>query len=226
MKLLFLFSLFVFSNAFFPKKFLSSLLLSSTFLNSPTIPLIQNIEQSQPSNIRVNNNNVYFYGSITSESSRALSEILMDLDTNANIFRVQFQSEPPPINLHIQSEGGSLINTFYLVDLIENLQSPVNTYIDGYVASAGSLLSVVGKKRFMTKNSFMLIHQLSSSSSEGKYNELGDSMENLNKFMETLKKIYLRKTNIPSDKLNEILEHDLWMNSQECLDYGLIDSIN
>ena len=117
------------------------------------------------------------------------------------------------------------MNTFYVVDLINNLETPVYTYVDGYVASAGSLISVCGKKRYMTKNSFIMIHQLSTSLGEGKFNDLDDNMDNLNKFMDTIRNIYSEKTKIPIDELNDILDHDLWMNSKESLDYGLVDYI-
>jgi ATP-dependent Clp protease protease subunit len=177
------------------------------------------------SNIKINNNDIYFYGPINSQSCQELSEILLTLNTNAKIFSVNFGIDPPPINLHIQSEGGSLLNAFYVADLINNLETPVYTFIDGYTASAGSLISVMGKKRFMTKNSFIMIHQLSSSLGEGKFNDLDDNMINLNKFMETITNIYLEKTKIPINTLKNILEHDLWMNSDECVNYGLVDKI-
>ena len=179
----------------------------------------------QHTNIKVENNNIYFYGPITGDSCKELSEVLISLDTNAKIFSASFGVPPPPINLHIQSEGGSLMNAFYVVDLINNLETPVYTYVDGYVASAGSLISVMGKKRFMTKNSFILIHQLSSSLGEGKFDDLDDNMENLNKFMDTIKKIYIEKTKIPMTDLTNILEHDLWMDSKECLELGIVDEI-
>ena len=212
------------------KNIISSLLLSSS-LNSPfsleNIPIKlenKNVFTQQPT-VTVSNNNIYFYGPITAESCKELDNALIELDKDSKIFSDNFKINPPPINLHIQSEGGSLMNTFYVVDLINSLETPVYTYVDGYVASAGSLISVIGKKRFMTKNSFIMIHQLSSSLGEGKFNDLDDNMNNLNKFMNTLRNIYLEKTKIPIDDLNNILEHDLWMNSKESLDYGLVDYI-
>ena len=198
------------------KNIAGSLLLSYS-LNSPSY--------TQQPTITISNNNIYFYGPITAESCKELDNALIDLDRNSKIFSDNFKMNPPPINLHIQSEGGSLMNTFYVVDLINNLETPVYTFVDGYAASAGSLISVTGKKRYMTKNSFILIHQLSSSMNEGKFNDLDDNMDNLNKFMNTIRKIYLEKTKIPIDNLNNILEHDLWLNSQESLDYGLVDYI-
>jgi len=178
-----------------------------------------------PTTVKVSDNNIYFYGPVTTESCRELNDELILLDKNSKIFSTNFGISPPHINLHIQSEGGSLMNTFYVIDLINNLETPVYTYVDGYVASAGSLISVVGEKRYMTKNSFIMIHQLSSSLGEGKLNDLDDNMDNLNKFMDTIRNIYLQKTKIPIDKLNDILDHDLWMNSKESLEYGLVDYV-
>ena len=232
---------FILVKSFDIKKFTASVLLSSTFNHLPNnyLPIENNymlsenyrLESENPhvdeysSNIRINNNNIYFYGPITFESCKELNDVLLTLDSNSKKFNVDYNTNPIPINLHIQTGGGSLMDTFYIVDLIDNLETPVNTYVDGYVASAGSLISVVGKKRYMTRNSFILIHQLSSSGGEGKYNDLDDNMDNLNKFMDTIRDIYIRKTRIPREKLDEILEHDLWMNSEECLEYGLVDEI-
>ena len=144
--------------------------------------------------------------------------------SNSKIFATQYSTPPPPINLHIQSSGGSLMNTYYIVDLIQSLETPVNTFIDGFAASAATLISVAGDKRYMTKNSLMLIHQLSSQNG-GKFNEIKDDMANLETMMRLLKKIYLEKTNLNNYQLDELLKQDLWLDSETCLKYGLVDEI-
>ena len=149
---------------------------------------------------------------------------LHDLDTKSSIFHLQYKIDPPPIHLHIQSEGGSLYHTLYIMDLIDSMNTPVYTYIDGFAASAATLLSVVGKKRYMTKNSLMLIHQLSGSES-GKFNELQDQMSNMSILMKIIMNIYLTKTNIDEETLTVLLQKDLWLDSKTCLEYGLVDEI-
>ena len=76
----------------------------------------------------------------------------------------------------------------------------------------------------MTKNSMMMIHQLSSSS-QGKYEDLNDNSKNMNMLMDKIKNIYLKKTTIPENVLDEILKHDLWLDAVTCKKYGLIDEI-
>lgn len=174
--------------------------------------------------ITTDKNNIYFYGTVTPESCRVLGTKLQELINSHKQFKNDFKTEPPPINLHLQSPGGSLINTFYVLDILIKSEVPIHTYVDGYVASAASLISVVGKKRFMTENSMIMIHQLSSGN-EGKFKELDDEMMNLNTFMSMIKKVYLKHTNIIPVKLDDILEHDLWLDSKKCLEFGLVDEI-
>ena len=170
------------------------------------------------------NNDIYFYSPITQRSCFELKNKINELDMKSTIMHVQYKIDPPPIHLHIQSNGGSLFHTLYIVDLIKNLNTPVYTYVDGFAASAATLISVVGKKRFITKNSLMLVHQLSGSDS-GKFDELEDQMTNMKVLMNAIKMIYLNNTNINPLQLNNLLKKDLWLNAEICLLYGLVDEI-
>ena len=183
-----------------------------------------NIEQEK-TYITTDKNNIYFYGTVTADSCRVLGSKLNELIKSHQNFKNDFKVDAPPINLHLQSPGGSLINTFYIVDIITKSDVPINTYVDGYVASAASLISVVGKKRYMTDNSMIMIHQLYSGN-EGKYKELDDDMINLNTFMSMIKKIYLKYSKIMPNTLDQILEHDLWLDSKRCIELGLVDEVN
>ena len=86
------------------------------------------------------------------------------------------------------------------------------------------MISVHGKKRFITKSGHMLIHQLSSGF-WGKMAEFEDEVKNLEKSNESYQKIYKKKSDVPKEKLDEILKHDLWWSSKKCLKYGLVDKI-
>ena len=108
--------------------------------------------------------------------------------------------------------------------MIKKLETPVYTYIDGFAASAATLISVVGKKRFMTSNSIMLIHQLSGGMN-GKFSEMEDENENLHGLMDFITKIYLENTKMNEIELNKILKRDIWLNSTYCLEHGLVDVI-
>ena len=164
-----------------------------------------------------------FYSPVTIESCMALTTYLKQLDVKSKQLEIQY-GQTFPINLHIQSGGGMLMPTFYVCDVIQNLDTPVHVYIDGFVASAASLIAVSGKKRFMTKHSFMLIHQLQSQSS-GRLNEMKDEITNLDFFMKNAKDIYYRNSNITREVLEKLLLDELWIDAKQCLHYRLIDEI-
>tara|TARA_A100001011_G_scaffold195608_1_gene203968 strand:+ start:683 stop:1441 length:759 start_codon:yes stop_codon:yes gene_type:complete len=166
---------------------------------------------------------VNFYSSVTIETCMALTNYLKQLDVKSKQLQIQY-GEVFPINLHIQSGGGMLMPTFYVCDVIKTLDTPVHIYIDGFVASAASLIAVSGTKRFMTQHSFMLIHQLQSQSS-GRLNEMKDEITNLDFFMKNAKDIYYRNSNISKEVLEKLLSNELWIDAQDCLYYNLIDEI-
>jgi len=158
-------------------------------------------------------NNIYFTGPLTDESVFAIT---------TNLISLQYR-DFSEINLHIQSGGGSLLPSLGLVDLIRTSDIPINTFIDGYVASAATLISIVGAKRFISKHGTMLVHELKMSNDYSKYREIKDYAANADTLMQIIKDIYMEYSNINETTLNHLLEHDLWLNSRQCYDYGFVD---
>ena len=173
--------------------------------------------------VRAIENNVYFYGDVTESNALDLNSTLHAVDKKLSVSG-QFLDVNPIINLRINSYGGSVFAGLATVDTIRNLNAEVHTYIDGAAASAATMISTSGSKRFIGKYSKMLIHQLSSGM-YGKYTDLEDDMENNKHLMETIKSIYKEYTKVPMKKLNEILKHDLWFDAKTCQDLGLVDEI-
>ena len=181
-------------------------------------------EEKISANIIVEPLTLHFYGPVTEESCFQLTFALEDLNKRAKHQKVIYPDLNPCISLHIQSGGGSLMPTFYVCDVIKRIETPVNIYVDGFAASAASLITVCGDNRYMTKNSAMLIHQLTGATS-GKFNELKDEMTNLNFFMNKVRNIYLENTKLNSSVLDNLLSSDVWLDAETCLAYGLIDKI-
>ena len=143
----------------------------------------------------------------------------------SNLIALQQESNINEINLHMQSSGGSLLPSLALVDLIRVSDIPINTYVDGYCASAASLITVVGAQRFINKHGVILIHQLKMGIEPSKYLEIKDQSVNADTLMNIIKEIYLENTNLTPSKLDELLMHDWWLNSTLSKEYGLIDII-
>lgn len=177
------------------------------------------------SSLRVVENTVFFYSDVTEQSALELNHILHELDSKLkstyNFLGPDFK---PHIKLRINSYGGSLFAGLAVLDVIRGLNAEVHTYVDGAAASAATIISVAGAKRYIGKNSMMLIHQLSTGN-YGKYSELEDDMENNKRLMKSIKDIYKQYTKVPMKQIDDILKHDLWFDSGKCLELGLVDNI-
>ena len=110
------------------------------------------------------NNHIYFYAEVNRQNIFDLIDLIRKCEIDNIITAHKNCLDDIPIFIHISSFGGLLFDAFTAIDVIQACKVPVHTIIDGPTASAGTIISVVGKKRYMRPNAYMLIHQLSSSS--------------------------------------------------------------
>lgn len=169
-------------------------------------------------------NNIYFYSDVTTKSCFLLIKELKKLDMKLQTEKLRNNLENVHIKLHIHSYGGDLYGAFAVIDIIRTLKTPVHSYIEGIAASAATVISVVCEKRYIYKNSYMLIHQLSSGM-WGKFADLQDEFTNCQEFMKVIKDVYKKYTKVNKRKLDDILRHDLWWNAKLCLENSLVDEI-
>ncbi len=184
----------------------------------------ENSTDSNYKHISVSQNNIYYYTGVNRNSAVELNKKINELETKSLTMGINLEIEPPPIKVFINSGGGSITAGISSMDTILRCKVPIHTYVDGFCASAATFLSIVGTKRFMSKNSYMLVHQLSSNF-WGKYSEFEDEKQNLDLMMDTIKNMYKEYTKLPMKKLDEILKHDLMWDAQTCLKYGMIDEV-
>ena len=149
---------------------------------------------------------------------------MSELETKALTLSLNLDIDPPPIKIYINSGGGSVVAGIASMDSILRSKVPIETHVDGFCASAATFMSVVGNYRAMSRNSYMLIHQVSTQF-WGTYANFDDEKKNLDLMMKTIKDVYKKYTKLPMRKLDEILKHDLMWDAKTCLEYGLIDEI-
>ncbi len=182
-----------------------------------------NANNDDYNSVEIQDNKIFFYSGLSRPKILKLNKAIDNLNTTSAM-RNASHGINIPIRIHINSYGGSVFAGLAAVDYIKTSKAEVHTIIDGCAASAATLMSVVADRRYMHRNSCMLIHQLSGAM-WGKFTSMKDDMQNSEMLMEKIKKIYREHTRIPEDVLEEILQHDLWWEAEKCLEYGLIDEI-
>lgn len=188
---------------------------------SPTSDLL-----NSSSSIKLLDNGIHFYADVLNVTCSELNRLLRELDVRMQHAKITMNDPDfdPVIHLRINSYGGDIFAGLSSVDTIRNLRTKVYTYVEGAAASAATLISIAGKKRFIGKNGFMLIHQLSSVCA-GTFERLEDEQENNRRIMNSIKSLYKEYTKIPMKELDNMLKHDLWFDAQTCLKYGLVDQV-
>jgi ATP-dependent protease ClpP protease subunit len=87
-----------------------------------------------------------------------------------------------------------------------------------------SIIYLGGHTRYITPNSTMMIHQVSGSM-KGTFNQLQDCYNGYKLSMDCMKKIYIDETNMNKRTLNNLLNRDVYLDANKCLEYGLAHHI-
>ena len=178
--------------------------------------------------VKVQGSDIYFHCEVTEESVLELNLKLKKLATELRHKHLDLGLDhiKPEIRIFIKSEGGDLHSGLSAMDCISSQKSvKVRTIADGVCASAASFILLGGRTRYMTPNSYVLIHQLNMDGQWGKFEDFKDQMGNLEQFMERFRKIYLEETRVPERKLKKLLKRDMYMDSKKCLDWGVVDDL-
>ena len=178
------------------------------------------VEQIECNIIR-KGNNIYYYEAIDKKPILELISHLKDLEEILINLKYTYDVSPV-IKLHIYSEGGDAFMGLSIYDFIKTLKIPVYTYIDGLIASAATFLFLAGKKRFMTENSNILIHQISTGFC-GKFEDLKDEYKNTTELMKIAKKIYTDNTTMSKKTIDDIIKRELYLTYKDALKYEIVN---
>ena len=170
------------------------------------------------------NNHIYFYADIDRNTISKLNILLREAEEYCVITTLKLHIDIIPIYLHIYSNGGYIHAAFSAIDVINSSKAPVYSIIEGATASAGTLISIVCKKRFIRPHAYMLIHQLYSEI-WGKMDAMMDEYKNLTQLMKRITDIYIKYSSLNPKKLNKLLKHDLWLDAKKSIKYGLADEL-
>ena len=134
--------------------------------------------------------------------------------------------EQKDITLYINSPGGSVLCGLGIVDLMNFIKSDVATTNIGMCASMGSVLLSSGTKgkRSSLVYSKVMTHQVSHGTRGNVQDTRIDQMEG-EKYNYILFKILAENCGKTFEEMLEVSRRDKWFNSDEALEFGLIDEV-
>lgn len=134
--------------------------------------------------------------------------------------------ERPPITFYIDSYGGQVYSALGLVDQMKLSKTPIHTVVTGCAMSAGQLIAMSGHKRYCTKNSTFMVHQLASWVG-GKLDAITDSVTELDRLNKILMDLTLDMTSIDQERLLSVYEkkQDWYIDSTQAKRLNIVDEI-
>lgn len=129
-----------------------------------------------------------------------------------------------PIKIFINSNGGSLIETFIIINSIKMSKTPVWTIVTGAAYSGGAFSLIAGHKRFAYPNASIMFHEGSTGNS-GDAHKFRNFADFYDKQLDQLKTIVLDNTKITDEYYEKNKRDDLWLTPEEAIELGVIDEI-
>jgi ATP-dependent protease ClpP protease subunit len=166
--------------------------------------------------IDVEGSDIFFHCDVSNDSVVELCRAVRKIERE----QASLGIDHPCVRVHIQSDGGGLYPGLAAMDFLKNTKAHVTTYVEGICASAATFILLGGDRRVILPNGYVLIHQLSDNF-WGTFENLKDEMNQAKRLMRHLKKIYLRETSIPSEKLDKFFKRDIYLSARRCIKFGL-----
>ncbi len=140
------------------------------------------------------------------------------------------ESENPqlPINLYINSGGGSVYDGLAVYDVMSYIRCPVATYVTGIAASMASFLAQAGTPgmRYLLPRSVTMIHQ-PSSGAKGMVSDIEISYMESSRIKREMTELYVKHNSkgVTYDRFTELMDRDKWLTAPQALELGLADHI-
>ncbi|MEM1107759.1 MAG: ATP-dependent Clp protease proteolytic subunit [Planctomycetota bacterium] len=162
---------------------------------------------------------IFLGGPVTDDSANLLIAQLLFLSN---------EDAESDIHFYINSPGGSVSAGLGVYDTMQFIRPKVATYCIGMAASMGSLLLMAGEKgkRHILPNGRVLLHQpLMGGVMQGQATDLGIQAKEMIKTRKRLYTIMANHTGQTEEKIAEDCERDYWIDAEESVEYGVVDSV-
>ena len=146
--------------------------------------------------------------------------------TVAQLLFLESENPDKDISVYINSPGGAVTAGLSIYDTMQFVRPDVSTICVGQAASMGAVLLAGGAKgkRYCLPHSRMMIHQ-PLGGFQGQAADFEIHAREILAVRERLNSILAKHTEQPLEKVESDTDRDRFMDADEALKYGLIDSV-
>ena len=161
---------------------------------------------------------VLIFGAINDKVARDVTGRLLSLASEGD----------GPIDVFINSPGGHVESGDTIHDMIRFVDSiaPIRMIGTGWVASAGALIYVAGRKerRYCLPNTRFLLHQ-PMGGVRGPAVDIDIEAREIIKMRERLNRLFARETGQTYEKVARDTDRNYWLGADEAIEYGLVAQV-
>jgi len=162
---------------------------------------------------------VFLWGPVHDESAKQVVNRLLYLEA----------TDPgKEITFYINSPGGVVTSGLVIIDAMKMISSPVKTVCIGMCASMGAMLLSQGTKgkREIWESGRVMIHQPSIGGAYGQASDLEITAAQMEKTKNKLAVLLADSTGKSLETIMADFDRDFWLDADESLAYGIVDSIS
>ena len=144
----------------------------------------------------------------------------------AQLLFLEAENPKKEIAMYINSPGGVVTSGLAIYDTMQFVRPPISTLCIGQAASMGSLLLTAGKKglRFALPNARIMLHQ-PSGGFQGQATDIMLHAQEILNVKKRLNEIYVKHTGQQLQKIEDVLERDMFLTAEAAKDFGVIDTV-
>lgn len=147
-------------------------------------------------------------------------------ETSANYFKEALEEiqDGSEIELHINSNGGSVSEGTTIYNLLKQKDCTVTGIVDGVAHSIAFLILQACDKRIMNLGTSALVHNMWMEC-YGNAEQLRKYADDLDTLMESNRQVFLERATIDDATLQELMDAETYLTPDKALEYGLIDEV-
>jgi ATP-dependent Clp protease protease subunit len=144
----------------------------------------------------------------------------------AQLLYLNSEDANQPINMYINSPGGSIYAGLAIYDTMQMIPAPVATYAIGVTASMGTVLLSSGKKnkRYALPHATIHMHP-ASSGAQGYTEDVRIAFREQERVQTQLFHLVGKHSGHSWKEIEEMFIRDRYMNALEAKEYGLVDEV-
>ena len=163
---------------------------------------------------------LFVYGPIAND--REMADAFGGIDPET--FNTAVHDATGPINLYVNSPGGSVFAAVAMGAALRRHGQPVNAFIDGLAASAASVLTTYADSVEASEGSFVMIHNAWTMGA-GNAADFRAQADLLDQIDSTIVQAYVKQTGQTEQQVREWMAAETWFEAKEAVSNGFANRV-